>query len=201
VAARCRSAVRPGAFIVIVYGIVERFGLANLIIATAMSGVLLFLMGLFKLGTLIRFIPIAVVIGFTNGIAVLIALSQVKDFLGLQVTSMPADFFGMLSTLGSALHTFNPGRVRRRAGFTRHHRHLAVLHAQDRQRHPVHGKAHADPGIDRRPWSWPRWPCGLLNLKVDTIGSRFGGIPAGPAVVRLAGLQLGIGQVPADSHG
>ncbi len=59
-----------GAFIVIVYGIVERYGLANLIIATAMSGVLLFLMGLFRLGTLIRFIPIAVVIGFTNGIAV-----------------------------------------------------------------------------------------------------------------------------------
>jgi uncharacterized membrane protein YoaK (UPF0700 family) len=73
------------------------YGVANLIIATAMSGVLLFLMGLFKLGTLIRFIPIAVVIGFTNGIAVLIALSQVKDFLGLKVASMPADFFGILS--------------------------------------------------------------------------------------------------------
>jgi SulP family sulfate permease len=97
-----------GAFIVIVYGIVERFGLGNLIIATAMSGVLLFLMGLFKLGTLVRFIPIAVVIGFTNGIAVLIALSQVKDFLGLKVAAMPADFFGMLSTIGTALHTLNP---------------------------------------------------------------------------------------------
>ena len=61
-----------GAFIVIVYDIVARYGVANLIIATAMSGVLLFLMGLFRLGTLIRFIPVAVVIGFTNGIAVLI---------------------------------------------------------------------------------------------------------------------------------
>lgn len=60
-----------GAFIVIVYGIVERYGLANLIIATAMSGVMLFAMGLFRLGTLVRFIPVAVVIGFTNGIAVL----------------------------------------------------------------------------------------------------------------------------------
>ena len=66
-----------GAFIVIVYGIVQRYGLGNLIIATAMSGVLLFLMGLLKLGTLIRFIPISVVIGFTNGIAVLIGLSQI----------------------------------------------------------------------------------------------------------------------------
>ena len=59
-----------GAFIVIVYGILERYGLPNLILATAASGVLLFVMGLLKLGTLIRFIPVAVVIGFTNGIAV-----------------------------------------------------------------------------------------------------------------------------------
>ena len=81
-----------GAFIVIVYDIVARYGVANLIIATAMSGVLLFLMGLFRLGTLIRFIPVAVVIGFTNGIAVLIMLSQVKDFLGLDIAHMPADF-------------------------------------------------------------------------------------------------------------
>ena len=96
-----------GAFIVIVYGIVERYGLANLILATAMSGVLLFLMGLFRLGTLIRFIPVAVVIGFTNGIAVLIMLSQIKDFLGLKVVAMPADFFGMLNTLWLNLHTAN----------------------------------------------------------------------------------------------
>lgn len=82
-----------GAFIVIVYGIVERYGLANLILATAMSGVILFAMGFFKTGNLIRFIPVAVVIGFTNGIAVLIALSQVKDFLGLSVPAMPANFF------------------------------------------------------------------------------------------------------------
>ncbi|MEK9951438.1 MAG: SulP family inorganic anion transporter, partial [Curvibacter sp.] len=96
-----------GAFIVIVYGILERYGLANLIIATAMSGVLLFLMGLFKLGTLIRFIPIAVVIGFTNGIAVLIMFSQVKDFLGLTLDKVPASFFAMLQALGGALHTVN----------------------------------------------------------------------------------------------
>ena len=87
-----------GAFIVIVYGILQRYGLSNLVIATAMSGVMLFLMGLFKLGTLIRFIPVAVVIGFTNGIAVLIALSQIKDFLGLHL-NMPADFIlGRCST-------------------------------------------------------------------------------------------------------
>ena len=88
-----------GAFIVIVYGILTRYGLANLIIATAMSGVMLLVMGLLRLGSLIRFIPVAVVIGFTNGIAVLIMVSQIKDFLGLQIKSMPADFFGIISTL------------------------------------------------------------------------------------------------------
>ena len=72
-----------GAFIVIVYGIVERYGVPNLLLATAMSGVFLFLMGVFRLGTLVRFIPIAVIIGFTNGIAFLIGLSQIKDFFGL----------------------------------------------------------------------------------------------------------------------
>ncbi len=96
-----------GAFIVIVYGILERYGLANLIIATAMSGVMLFAMGLLRLGTLIRFIPVAVVIGFTNGIAVLIMVSQLKDFFGLQVKAMPADFFGILRTLSDSISTYN----------------------------------------------------------------------------------------------
>jgi sulfate permease, SulP family len=97
-----------GAFIVIVYGMVERFGVANLIIATAMSGVLLFAMGLFKLGSLIRFIPISVVIGFTNGIAVLVGLSQIKDFLGLKVGNMPADFFGIIRTVYNNLFSWSP---------------------------------------------------------------------------------------------
>ncbi len=96
-----------GAFIVIVYGILERYGLANLIIATAMSGVMLFVMGLLRLGSLIRFIPVAVVIGFTNGIAVLIMVSQLKDFFGLQVKAMPADFFGILRTLNDSISSYN----------------------------------------------------------------------------------------------
>ena len=96
-----------GAFIVIVYGILERYGLANLIIATAMSGVMLIAMGVLRLGTLIRFIPVAVVIGFTNGIAVLIAVSQIKDFLGLPIANMPAEFFGIVHTLSAHLSEFN----------------------------------------------------------------------------------------------
>ncbi len=97
-----------GAFIVIVYGIVERYGVANLLIATACAGVLLFLMGLFRLGNLIRYVPVSIVIGFTNGIAMLILISQLKDWLGLTVPKMPADMFSQLHTLASHLGTFNP---------------------------------------------------------------------------------------------
>src|SRR3982751_2736124 len=72
-----------GAFIVIVYGILLRYGLTNLLISTALAGVLLFAMGAFKLGGIVRYMPVPIIIGFTNGIAVLIAVSQLKDFLGL----------------------------------------------------------------------------------------------------------------------
>ena len=88
-----------GAFIVIVYGIVERYGVANLLIATASAGVLLFLLGLFRLGTLVRYVPVSVVIGFTNGIAVLVALSQLRDWLGLDIARMPADFFSQIAVI------------------------------------------------------------------------------------------------------
>jgi len=94
-----------GAFIVIVYGIVQQHGLANLFIATMMAGVLLFIMGLTGLGSLIRFIPIAIVIGFTNGIAMLIAISQIKDFLGLDIATMPAEFFSQLTVLSRRIDT------------------------------------------------------------------------------------------------
>ena len=96
-----------GAFIVIVYGIVERYGLANLLISTACAGVLLFLLGFFKLGTLVRYVPVSIVVGFTNGIAVLIALSQFKDLLGLQVGKMPADFFSQIKVTAAHLDTIN----------------------------------------------------------------------------------------------
>ena len=96
-----------GAFIVIVYGIVERYGLANLLISTSCAGVLLYLLGLLKLGTLVRYVPVSIVVGFTNGIAVLIALSQVKDFLGLQVEKMPADFFSQIKVISTHLGSTN----------------------------------------------------------------------------------------------
>ncbi|MET3381041.1 SulP family inorganic anion transporter [Variovorax paradoxus] len=97
-----------GAFIVIVYGIVERYGVANLLIATACAGVLLFMAGLFGLGRLVRFVPLSIVVGFTNGIAVLILLSQLKDLLGLTVAKMPADVFSQLHAMALQISTFNP---------------------------------------------------------------------------------------------
>ena len=97
-----------GAFIVIVFGIVERYGLTNLLIATALAGLLLFLLGLFKLGAWVRYIPVTIIIGFTNGIAVLIALSQLKDLLGLSIDKMPGDFFSQIAVMWRHLDSFNP---------------------------------------------------------------------------------------------
>ncbi len=82
-----------GAFIVVLYGIVEKFGIDGLLVATFMAGVMLVLMGLFKLGSIIKFMPYPVIVGFTSGIAVVIFSSQVKDFLGLPIDKVPADFF------------------------------------------------------------------------------------------------------------
>ena len=165
-----------GAFIVIVYGIMQRYGLGNLIIATAMSGVLLFVMGMFKLGTLIRFIPISVVIGFTNGIAVLIGLSQIKDFLGLQVKVMPADFFGIIATLGKNLHTINPQALALAAAS------LAVIIIWQFFM-PKIGNVQFTGKLTPIPGSivalvLATVAVSLLDLPVDTIGSRFGGIPS-----------------------
>ena len=169
-----------GAFIVIVYGILERYGLANLILATAASGVLLFVMGLLKLGTLIRFIPVAVVIGFTNGIAVLIMLSQAKDFLGLKVNNMPADFFGILRTLNEALPTLQAPAFALACGS------LALIVLWQRVFSTQQGQAPAK-GLRRMLQVVPGSIVALiaatsialgLNLPVETIGSKFGGIPS-----------------------
>jgi len=97
-----------GAFIVVVYSIVQRYGVDGLLISTLISGILLFGMGLFRIGTLVRFVPVSIVIGFTNGIAVLIALSQVKDFLGLQIPNPPSEFFAKMGAIFANLHTMEP---------------------------------------------------------------------------------------------
>ncbi|MCK9211125.1 MAG: SulP family inorganic anion transporter, partial [Ignavibacteriaceae bacterium] len=95
-----------GAFIIIVYGIVQNYGTTGLTIATIMAGIILVIMGLARFGSLIKFIPYPVVVGFTSGIALLIFSTQIKDFFGLQIPKIPAEFhekwiayFGAFSTI------------------------------------------------------------------------------------------------------
>jgi SulP family sulfate permease len=182
-----------GAFIVIVYGMVERFGVANLIIATAMSGVLLFAMGMFKLGSLIRFIPISVVIGFTNGIAVLVGLSQIKDFLGLKVGNMPADFFGIIRTLYNNLSSWSPQTVLVsvgslviivlwQVGLTRWLKRPGQTHQVKTELHGKLGNKITSVAVIL-PGAivalvLATLVVSLSGLQVETIGSKFGGIPA-----------------------
>jgi SulP family sulfate permease len=81
-----------GAFIVIVYGIIEQYGLNGLIISTILAGIMLVLMGVLKLGTLLKYFPHPLIVGFTSGIAVVIFSTQVKDALGLEIQVVPSDF-------------------------------------------------------------------------------------------------------------
>jgi SulP family sulfate permease len=165
-----------GAFIVIVYGILTRYGLANLIIATAMSGVMLLIMGLLRLGSLIRFIPVAVVIGFTNGIAVLIMISQIKDFLGLRIDAMPADFFGILTTLSQNIASINT------QAFALSLACLALLVIWQLVMPRVFTQYALIKKLSLTPGSMLVLVLGTLatssmGLDIETIASRFGGIP------------------------
>jgi SulP family sulfate permease len=153
-----------GAFIVILYGIYAKYGAENLAICTIMAGVLLLIMGLARLGTMIKFIPYPVTAGFTSGIAVLIFSTQVKDFLGLSIDKVPSDFFPKMKALAENIGTF---------------------------KWPTLLLAAVSLGIIKLwPGKWNRRVPGsiialvlatsaaaLFHLPVATIGSRFGGIP------------------------
>ena len=169
-----------GAFIVIVYGIVERYGLANLLISTCLAGVLLFLMGWLRVGALIRYIPVSIVIGFTNGIAVLIALSQVKDLLGLQIDKLPADFFTQIRVLADHLDSFNPLALLLGLAC------LAIVVLWPKSYRMETAPATRWATLKRRAAHLPGTIVALalatlatlaLALPVETIGTRFGGIP------------------------
>lgn len=177
-----------GAFIVIVYGMVVQYGVGGLVVATLMSGVLLFLMGLLRLGTLVRFIPVAVVIGFTNGIAILIGMSQVKDFMGLAIPHMPADFFGITHALADHLHTLNPwalatALVTLLIIATWQHG-LLILG----RRSPLARKLAILPGA-MVALTIATAATAIFGLPIETIGSRFGGIPAALPTFALPALD------------
>jgi SulP family sulfate permease len=97
-----------GAFIVIVYGIIQNYGVGGLAIATVMAGIMLVVMGALRLGTIIRFIPYPIVVGFTSGIALTIFTTQMKDLLGLSIAKVPADFVSKWAVYVEHIHTFNP---------------------------------------------------------------------------------------------
>jgi SulP family sulfate permease len=171
-----------GAFIVVVYGIIERYGVANLLICTMLAGALLFVLGWLKLGALIRYIPVGIVIGFTNGIAVLIALSQVKDLLGLRIDRLPADFFAQTATLARHLDSFNPyalvvglacfGGLFLWPRLWSGHRMMPAVVTRGRLGRiaaRVPGPIVALVSMTVLTWA--------LALPVETIGTRFGGIP------------------------
>src|SRR5437899_6848721 len=171
-----------GAFVVIVYAIVQRHGVEGLAAATMMAGAILVIFGVVRLGGAIKFIPYPVTIGFTSGIALIIFSSQVKDFLGLRMGAVPADFVGKWQAIGAHLDTIDPWALL--VGLTA----LAILVGW--------------------PLVNPRVPSPfvaliattamvqLLHFPVETIGSRFGAInaalpaPALPAVTpqQLPGL-------------
>jgi sulfate permease, SulP family len=154
-----------GAFIVIVYGIVEQFGVEGLIIATIMAGLMLVAMGLLKLGTIIKFMPYPIVVGFTSGIAVVIFSSQIKDFFGLEAEgSIPAGFIEKWIYYFQNLHQVNMYALGI-ALFT-----LLVALLWPRINKKIPGTLIA--------LILTTLAVNFFNLPVETIGSRFGEIRA-----------------------
>src|SRR5438045_3516832 len=153
------------AFVLIVFGIVAKYGVEGLFLCTLMAVILLVIMGATGFGTAVRFIPRPVVIGFTNGIAVLIASTQIKDFFGLKIDKIPGDFLGRMEAIGSSFNTLSLESTFL-AGTS-----LVLIIFSMRY-------------IKRVPGSIIALFAGtalslILKLNVETIGTRFGGIPRG----------------------
>lgn len=161
-----------GAYIIIVYRIVQDYGVDGLVISTILAGVLLFVMGFLKWGSLIRFVPVSIVIGFTNGIAVLIALSQVKDLLGLKIDRLPADFFPKVAALAGHLNAIDTTTLVLSLSS------LALVFGWPRLAEKTGAKF-----LQYIPGSIVALIAGtaavsFMHLSVGTIGTQFGGIPA-----------------------
>jgi SulP family sulfate permease len=153
-----------GAFVVIVYGIVQRYGVGGLTVATLMAGVLLIVFGLAKLGSAIRFIPHPLITGFTAGIAVIIATGEIKDGLGLRMGPVPAEFVDRFQTYAAHLGTANPA-----AGALCLASIIMIVlwpHVSRRVPGPLIALVMTTVAAQ------------LLGLHVETIGSRFGTLAA-----------------------
>jgi SulP family sulfate permease len=154
-----------GAFVVIVAGILARFGMSGLAMVTLMAGVFLVLMGLTGLGAAVKFIPRMVVMGFTNGIAILIASTQIKDFFGLRTSAVPSEFLGRMQVLLAHAATFNPAALG--VGLAT----LAIILLLPRLTKRVPSSIVAVVACTAAAY--------FLHLPVETIGTKFGGIPSG----------------------
>ncbi len=154
-----------GAFVVVVAGIVAKFGVEGLFICTMMAGVILILLGATGMGTAVKYFPRPVIIGFTNGIAILIASTQIRDFFGLQMDRVPGDFFHRMQAYGRAWHTISIPAM------TISLLSIAVMAFCLRYAKRVPGAIVVTFGATAAVY--------LLRLPVETIGTRFGGIPSG----------------------
>lgn len=163
-----------GAFVVVVSGIVAQYGVDGLFTCTLMAGVLLVIMGLTGTGSAVKYIPKPVILGFTNGIALVIASTQVKDFLGLTET-MPGEFLARASLIARSLHEVSIPTLALGACT------LALLLVWNRLRMRVPGYIVALVGGTLAAY--------VIGLDVETIGSRFGGIPSGLPVFHRPTLQ------------
>lgn len=152
-----------GAFLVIVYGIVQEHGFDGLAVATCMAGILLILMGVCRLGSIIKYLPYPLIIGFTTGIAVIIAVTQIPPFLGLRLEGLPAGFPGKLAVIGRHLGSMDPVTT----GVGLFALGVLILWPRVTRRVPASLVAMiAATGL-----------VALLDLPVETVGSRFGGVP------------------------
>lgn len=154
-----------GAFVVIVAGIIAKFGVSGLLIVTVMAGAILVVMGLTGLGTAVKFIPRPVTIGFTNGIAILIASTQIKDFLGLRIEALPSEFFARMTVLVAKISTLDWQTVALSTSS------LALILGVPRVSRRIPGSIIALVSAT----ACVAW----FALPVATIGSAFGGIPTG----------------------
>src|SRR5215468_1605382 len=154
-----------GAFVVVVAGIVAAHGIDGLFMCTVMAGVLLVIFGVTGMGSAVKYIPRPVVIGFTNGIAVLIASTQIKDFLGLQLQKVPGEFWLRLKALVASFPTWSPQATILALAT------VATMLACRMLSRRIPGAIVAMLGATVTAY--------LLKLPVETIGTRFGGIPSG----------------------
>jgi SulP family sulfate permease len=154
-----------GAFVVIVAGIISKFGVGGLALVTMMAGAILLVMGATGLGSAVRFIPRPVTIGFTNGIALLIASTQIKDFLGLTTPPVPSEFIPRMKMLAAHLSTTN-GAALAVAAVS-----LAIILLLPRYSKRIPGSIVA--------LVLSTAAVAAMHLPVETIGSKFGGIPRG----------------------